>query len=429
MRPRVYAAFPQRPSYPPSATDSLPDDFTPPSARLEAGYVRYVCILPALVDDSPGTIRCRTRITRSGHETVPYLALSYAWGDPTPKHAIFVDGERRLVAENLWQFLCEAKTKPQQFSCWLWIDALSIDQSDAEERKQQVGIMSTIFRNAFEVIVWLGQECDDSILAMRVLSLVVQPSLRSVYSRWGASRQGTIHRAVYSTGNPHVTPSAMDEPYVVWTMDVPKAIVNLCQRPFWKRLWVFQELRHAKDIRLVCGQETITWTAFRNLWSVIVEHECFQDDISELLNNSLATRMMTLRMKPMDFSLWNLLKVTRSLDCADEHDRVYALLSVATEGHEDIEADYRASVSSLGHSVLRNKYASALRRPTSLDDVMMDCEFLQDVLRLSWTDMFGYGNSYGGVWSHKAGSPGSSFAGWAEHHGHPIVTRLLLATM
>jgi hypothetical protein len=412
-------------AYPPAATDSLPE-YCLTGARLEAGYVRYVCILPALFGDSTDTIRCKTRIARSGPGTIPYLALSYAWGDPTPKYPIRIDGERRLVAENLWQFLCDAKTQPEEFSCWLWIDALSIDQSDTEERQHQVGTMSTIFRNAYEVVVWLGQGFDDSILAMRVLSSVVQPSLRSVYSRWGESRQGTIRRAVYSTDDPHVTPSAMDERYVEWTMDVSKAIVNLCQRPFWKRLWVFQELRHAKDIRLMCGQEIITWTAFRNLWSVVVELECFQDDISELLNNSLATRMMTLRMKPMDFSLWNLLRETRSLDCADEHDRVYALLSVANEGHEDIEADYYASLSSLGHSILRNKYA--LRRPQSLESVMADCNFLRDVLRLSWTELFGYGGSYGGVWTHKVGSPGSSFAGWAEYHHHPAVTKLLLDT-
>jgi hypothetical protein len=33
------------------------------------------------------------------------------------------------------------------------------------------------------------------------------------------------------------------------------------------------------------------------------------------------------------------------------------------------------------------------------------------------------------VWAHKVGSPGSSFAGWAEHHRHPAVTKLLLDTV
>jgi hypothetical protein len=404
--------------YPPVATDSLPE-YCPTGARLEAGYVRYVCILPALFGDSTDTIRCKTRISRSGPGTIPYLALSYAWGDPTPKHSILIDGEQRLVAENLWHFLCEAKTQPVRFSCWLWIDALSIDQSDTEERRHQVGDMSTIFRNAFEVVVWLGQGCECSDLAMLVLSSVVVLSSGSIYQR----SEKTVRCAVRSTGGPSVTPSAIDEQYAE-----SNAIVNLCQRPFWKRLWVFQELRHAEDICLMCGERTITWTDFRNLWSVMTGLRGLNDDIAQALRNSLATRMMTLRTKPMDFSLWNLLKETRSLECADEHDRVYALLSVANEGHEDIEADYHASLSSLGHSILRNKYAS--RRPRSLDDVKADCDFLREILKMNWGDMIGYGDLHWGIWDHYIGSrsPNSSWGYWAKQHRQPAVAKLLLDT-
>jgi hypothetical protein len=417
MRSRVHAALPQRPSYPTTATDSLPDDLTP-SVKLKTGYVRYVRILRALADDSADTIRCETCI-QPEQEDVCYLALSYAWGDPTPTHPILVDGECRLVADNLWDFLCEAKRKPERFPHLLWIDALSIDQSDLEERRHQVGIMSTIFQNASKVVVWLGGAYDDSDVAIRVLIFFWDES----QLRYTHALDDEFDEMAEQFAKKHA------ENREEWAARVPDAIASLCQRPYWKRLWVFQELRHAEDIQVMCGSLPIPWAAFRNLWVVVVDLRGFEDGVSELLNNSLATRMMTLRTKPINFSLWNLLKETRNLDCADEHDRVYALLSVATEGHEDIEADYHASLSSLGHSILRNKYASALRRPTSLDDVMMDCEFLRDVLRLSWTDMFGYGNSYGGVWTHKAGSPGSSFAGWAEHHRHPAVTKLFLDTV
>jgi hypothetical protein len=424
MRPTVDAIPSQEPSYPPDATESLPDDFMP-GAKLVAGYVRYVCILPALAGDDPDTICCRTRITRSGPGIIPYLALSYAWGDPTPKYPVLVDGERRLIAENLWQFLREASTKPLQFSCWLWIDALSIDQSDTEERRHQVGVMSTIFSDAFEVVVWLGQELDDSDIAIRVLSLEHQTHMPSICERWSDARSDVYYHA----GAPGDALYAFmtDEDFDDWAVRVSNAVVNLCQRPFWKRLWVFQELRHAKCIHLMCGRQMISWEAFRNLWTVMAELRGLNEDIAQILKNSLSTKMMTLRTKPMDFSLWNLLKETKDLECADERDRVYALLSVATKGHEEIEADYHASLGSLGHNILRNKYA--LRRPMSLDNVMTDCNFLREVLKLSWTEFFGYGNTYyGGVWVHKVGSPGSSFAGWAEHHRHPAVTKLLLDT-
>jgi hypothetical protein len=119
--------------------------------------------------ETVGTIRFKTCIRRNlshsdpsehlNHSQDPftYSAISYAWGNPTPKHQIFVDGEPREIAENLWQFLLQAKPQPEALSGWLWIDALSIDQSNPEERRHQVGIMSSIFRNA--CLVWNDPRC------------------------------------------------------------------------------------------------------------------------------------------------------------------------------------------------------------------------------------------------------------------------------
>jgi hypothetical protein len=56
----------------------------------------------------------------------------------------------------LYLFVQQAKMRPQRFSCWLWIDALSIDQSKYDERAHQIVIMSLIFGRADQVIAWLG---------------------------------------------------------------------------------------------------------------------------------------------------------------------------------------------------------------------------------------------------------------------------------
>ena len=113
-----------------------------PTAKLQAGHIRCVRILPP----TPGHgIRCNTRIFRVPSD-VRYTALSYAWGNPTLCNMIEVDGHPQMIAGNLWQFLRQASDLPQRLSQWLWIDALSIDQSNMEERAHQVGIMSDIFR-------------------------------------------------------------------------------------------------------------------------------------------------------------------------------------------------------------------------------------------------------------------------------------------
>jgi hypothetical protein len=98
-----------------------------PCAKLEPGHIRCVRILPDDFPDPP--IRCVTRIQRIGLDTEPdelvkdfhYCALSYAWGDPTPRYCIEVDGVQRFIARNLWQFLSGACGKGEHR--WFWIDA------------------------------------------------------------------------------------------------------------------------------------------------------------------------------------------------------------------------------------------------------------------------------------------------------------------
>lgn len=54
----------------------------------------------------------------------------------------------------------------------LWIDALCVNQSDLLERSSQVERMADIYQGASNVIVWLGEEDHDSIVAMDFLDEV-----------------------------------------------------------------------------------------------------------------------------------------------------------------------------------------------------------------------------------------------------------------
>ncbi|KAM0693179.1 hypothetical protein Q7P36_006432 [Cladosporium allicinum] len=350
---------------------SLEPDFLPPDAKLEAGYVRYVRALR--ISGPNEELYFETCIRRSQYDEgqkrhldgFSYSAISYAWDDPTPTRKLIVDGEERMVAENLWHFLhLEYSEYDYGLDGWLWIDALCIDQSDARERTHQVGIMSEIFGRTDNVISWLGPAYDNSDHAMHAIAI-------SHYS------------------NPFTGRRTSKYP-VLTQADMAQAICSLCERSYWKRLWVFQELRHARRIELMCETTRISWHEFTQLWRTIVDIAATDEKCSDRLKQSLATRMMTLRAKPIDFSLWNLLKETRNLECADQRDRVYALLSVATVGREGIEANYHNGVTPLhlAHSALQNKYS--MRPPGALDDVLMDCEFLEDVFRMNRGDMLRY---------------------------------------
>ncbi|OWY47334.1 dihydroflavonol-4-reductase [Alternaria alternata] len=104
--------------------------------------------------ESPeGYIQCEVR-----HATIntPYICLSYVWGDEEQRHTIILDKKTFRIRSNLHSFLMTARRKRRLLENWLWIDALSIDQTNVEERNHQVQRMGLIFSRAEEVLSWLG---------------------------------------------------------------------------------------------------------------------------------------------------------------------------------------------------------------------------------------------------------------------------------
>lgn len=89
-----------------------------------------------------------------------FTALSYVWGPRTPYYRILVNRKVLIVRKNLYHFLWRFRmleTEPSETpNEWLWIDQLTIDQSNGDERDQQVQVMSEIYTRADSVIVWLG---------------------------------------------------------------------------------------------------------------------------------------------------------------------------------------------------------------------------------------------------------------------------------
>jgi hypothetical protein len=64
------------------------------------------------------------------------------------------------VTPNLYFALRRIRQSLPSWGCYpyLWIDAICINQEDLQERTNQVKMMGDIFENAFQVLVWLGEE-------------------------------------------------------------------------------------------------------------------------------------------------------------------------------------------------------------------------------------------------------------------------------
>jgi hypothetical protein len=107
-----------------------------------------------------------------------YQALSYEWGAPETCSYIHVrnarHGDRAIIplTTNLYFALKNLRDASAIQSKVFWIDQISIIQSDAVEKGLQVNLMGNIYRNAQQVITYLGPHAGDVDLENRALDIL-----------------------------------------------------------------------------------------------------------------------------------------------------------------------------------------------------------------------------------------------------------------
>ncbi|KAM0175690.1 hypothetical protein ACHAPF_005285 [Botrytis cinerea] len=124
---------------------------------------------------------------------VKYEALSYAWGDLPANKTIKIDKTDYYVRDNLFAALEALHLRSRRR--YLWVDAVCINQEDFDERNAQVALMSQIYAQADEVVVWLGKAGRDYWGAMTLLDSLGNPAT----SAKELSRSITEHAAVSHT--------------------------------------------------------------------------------------------------------------------------------------------------------------------------------------------------------------------------------------
>lgn len=275
-----------------------------------------------------------------------FEALSYAWGDPTPMRTIYESNEPVTVRQNL--FLALRHLRYSDDYRVLWIDTLCIDQSDFEERSQQVRLMGDVFSEADRVVVWLGEATADIRAAFWNIAAIHsifrrQTKVEKQQSLWfrGESKH-VLRRTVNGSflGN------------IDW-----EPIRNLLQRSWFHRLWVVQEVANAKRAVVVCGDAEIPWSLLsgalryltdNNLTSKFLDRQCDYACV-------YVTAMETLRRQRVREPLFNVVLAGSYGGCSDPRDKIFAVMSIA-EGKDifdwEISFDY-----SLSHFELFKRFA------------------------------------------------------------------------
>ncbi|OAL53825.1 hypothetical protein IQ07DRAFT_628993 [Pyrenochaeta sp. DS3sAY3a] len=102
-----------------------------------------------------------------------YTALSYVWGKPQALQEITVEDHDFPVTENLYSALRHMQYTTIQPA--IWIDAICIDQTNTDEKNDQVPRMGDLYSRAKRVLVWLGpgdQKSDQAITILQKASQI-----------------------------------------------------------------------------------------------------------------------------------------------------------------------------------------------------------------------------------------------------------------
>ncbi|KAF2686360.1 hypothetical protein K458DRAFT_430202 [Lentithecium fluviatile CBS 122367] len=267
--------------------------------------IRVLVLHPSLNSSDP--LICTIRQARLSDASLEYEAVSYTWGDIAQKRAIyFYDGARELlVGENCHSVLWHLRRR--HGVRLLWIDAVCINQENLGERDRQVRIMDEVFKRAFNVTVFLGEQTTGSRVLFEELA--------------------AADRAL-SLGEDCNRPSPNDA--------IVQELEALFRRPWFKRVWVLQEVCAKSFGTMMCGSASASFDALKHLYfgysqNWRVTKSCWPLALEWIYRppEELSTPQ---------FTLWNRLYESRKCLATDPRDKVFALKSLI--GSAQSEMDY-----------------------------------------------------------------------------------------
>lgn len=243
-----------------------------------------------------------------------YDALSYTWADDSGN----TDRCRPLFVGPFWDVIpitrnCEQALnavrpltgKPRK----IWVDSVCIDQDNHTERSSQVALMTQIYSAATEVLVYLGPARDNSDLAL-----------------------AAITRSFLHLGCGHVPPEKGN------CETCSTAIGLLSQRPYFRRLWVVQEVVLSRQVSIYCGMSNVLWPHVALAgWLKFASWARHRDVRGGPRNDSDPPR-----------DLVSLILDTSGCLCQDPRDRVFALLGLIKDWKgAPITPNYELSVNAV----------------------------------------------------------------------------------
>ena len=251
---------------------------------------------------------------------------------------ILLDDVRVSVMQNLYNALQHLRY-PNHERC-LWIDYLCINQQSIEDKNAQVSSMHVIYRNASQVVTWLGLPSAHTTEAVAVLSaLNPDEHLTTTFGASDTSRS--------------------------CAMKGLRRLEDLMLREWFQRVWTVQEVVLAYRAKVYVGHLELPWNLFLKAAETFQEHKicCLvhkfqtrdgdrEDDFHFLMMSNRFFQISGLeRFKCGDSTLHNALFYFATRLATDPRDKVFSLLGFLKPENRLIRVDYAISVPDLYKNV------------------------------------------------------------------------------
>lgn len=287
-------------------------------------------------------------------EAPEFYALSYCWGSSERDREIVCNGKLLSVTAHLRRSIQELQAIPALVDSWVWIDQISINQDDPDERSHQVSLMRDIYVRAIRTVVWLGPSDGPSeggySLSEKLFKLC-QSNKYSVATLGWKMRLPKRHlKEELEEGLGLSLPRMNSMPWI--------ELDRMLRKAWFSRIWVIQEVDlsgetpmlvyggRARDFSppMLAGR----WIGGSKLRSLRSEPQdpilgpqplstyCL-DDLYMILNSNYRWTLEALLLHTLDH------------DATDPRDHIFALLGIATETSsklhpwpEPLRPDYRS---------------------------------------------------------------------------------------
>lgn len=180
-----------------------------------------------------------------------YYAVSYVWGHgPQDMQSMKLNGMDFDIKGNVHQILQRCSSFSREH--YIWIDTICIDQSNVQEKTEQVRSMRDIYSRSEHVLICLGE-------GNAVYAMILMRELLCLNNLCG-------NEFVLK----HVVNFLHQIKYDLLLRARIKGLVDLLRHPWFRRVWVVQEVVVAPRATFFYGSTFIQWFQLHEWLQVIV---------------------------------------------------------------------------------------------------------------------------------------------------------------